>query len=49
VCFYSLLTSVVIKIICVRRERLQLVEIPHRHDFDMRKTTVELKFDFWIT
>jgi hypothetical protein len=32
VCFNSLLTSVLIKIICVRRERLQLVEIPHKHD-----------------
>jgi hypothetical protein len=28
--FYSLLTPVLINIICVRRERLQLVEIRHK-------------------
>jgi hypothetical protein len=32
VCLYSLLTLVLIKIICVRHERLQLVEIPHKRD-----------------
>jgi hypothetical protein len=32
VCFHSLLTSVLITIICVRRERLQLVEIPYKRD-----------------
>jgi hypothetical protein len=30
--------SVLIEITCVRRERLQLVEIPHKHDWIIRKT-----------
>jgi hypothetical protein len=43
------LTSVLIVIICVRSERLQLVENPHKRDQDIRKTYVALKFDLWIT
>jgi hypothetical protein len=38
-----------IEITCVRRERLQRVEIPHKWDLIIRKTYVALKFDLWIT
>jgi hypothetical protein len=34
---------------CVRCERLHLVEIPHKYEHTMRKTTMVLKFDLWIT
>jgi hypothetical protein len=44
-----LLTPELIVINCVRRERLQFVEIPHNWDMDIRKITVILKFDLWIT
>jgi hypothetical protein len=30
-------------------ERLQFVEIPHKRDYTIRKITVVLKFDLWIT
>jgi hypothetical protein len=43
------LTLVLIEIICVRCERLQFVEIPHKRDYTIRKKTVVLKFDLWIT
>jgi hypothetical protein len=36
------------QIICVRCERLQLVEIPHKGS-DIRKNNVVLKFHLWIT
>jgi hypothetical protein len=32
---------------CLRRKKLQFVEIPHNWDIDIRKTTVTLKFDRW--
>jgi hypothetical protein len=31
-CSYPFLTPVLIAIICVRRERFQLMEIPHKRD-----------------
>jgi hypothetical protein len=43
------LTLVLIVITCVRHERLQHVEIPHKRDWVIRKTYVALKFDIWIT
>jgi hypothetical protein len=49
VCFDSLLTLDLIVINCVRHERLQFVEISHNWDIDIRKTTMTLKFDLWIT
>ena len=45
----SHLTPNLIMINCVRRERLQFVEIPHSWDIDITKTTMTLKFDLWIT
>jgi hypothetical protein len=50
-CAYSIpsLALVLIVINCIRRERLQFVEIPQNWDIDIRKTTVTLKFDLWIT
>jgi hypothetical protein len=45
----SSLTPFFINIICVRRERLQHMEIPHKRDWVIRKTYVTLKFDLWIT
>jgi hypothetical protein len=45
----SHLTLNLIVINCVRRERLQFVEVPHSWDIDIRKTNVSLKFDLWIT
>jgi hypothetical protein len=38
------LTLVLIVIIYVKREALQVVEIPHKQDQDIRKTNVALKF-----
>jgi hypothetical protein len=50
-CVYSTpsLTLFFIEITCVRRERLQRVEIPHKWVWVIRKTYVALKFDLWIT
>jgi hypothetical protein len=42
-------TLVLIAIICVRHERFQLVEIPHKWDQDIRKTYVALNFYLCIT
>jgi hypothetical protein len=43
------LTPDLIVINCVRHDRLQFLEIPHNWDIDIRKTTMVLKFDLWIT
>jgi hypothetical protein len=48
-CVLYSLTLFFIEITCVRRERLQCVEIPHKWVWVIRKTYVALKFDLWIT
>jgi hypothetical protein len=50
-CVYSTpsTTSILIVFSCVRRDRFQLVEIPHNRDIVRYKEESVLRFDLWIT